>query len=114
MTALGQRRKLRLVTAACALPPKADWALAFMSTRPWNGCLPAPLNIGYGEPVTLTAASLSSSERLIRNGSSCSRVAHWLGACVLGSVISAAALIYWALTRHGTGFAGMDPGRSVA
>ena len=29
-----QRRKLRLVTAMCGLPPKPDSALAFMSNRP--------------------------------------------------------------------------------
>jgi hypothetical protein len=33
-SAFGPRRKLRLVTAMCALPPKPDSALAFICTRP--------------------------------------------------------------------------------
>ncbi len=37
--------------------------------------------------------------------------AGWLGVCLLGSVISAAALIFWALTRHVARLAAIDPAR---
>jgi predicted MFS family arabinose efflux permease len=37
--------------------------------------------------------------------------AGWLGVCLLGSMLSATALIFWALTRHVGRVAAIDPGR---